>query len=236
MTSKLAVLTLIPMIVTTSAGGALWENHPVVHGDGQMILKAGGGSNCWGRWEKVTQWSKSWQQTYDKTYCYAATRYKKGTTKVIGPCGIKGTYFFDGDYARISLNGYIWNCNESGNIEGENDGRVYGTYGKGVGNWMNGIGLDKNIVNVGTNGKGEWSTGILTLKGVNLKQITVLSNRDVTVNLGDEELTIRKGVTAEIPPPRPSNRHESTLKLFFHGRVTDKGTTTYNIRLNATFI
>ncbi|EFJ1772844.1 hypothetical protein HIJ13_004928 [Escherichia coli] len=235
MTSKLAVLTLIPMIVTTSAGGALWENHPV-HEEGLLVLNAGPGTICQGTWQIVTRWAKSWRTTYDTKGCYDSIRYKMGETKVIGPCGIKGTYSLNRNSAQLTLDGYIWYCNESGHIKGENDGRVYGTYDKGVGNRKNGIGLDKNIVNVGTNGKGEWSSGILTLKGVNLKQITVLSNRDVTVNLGDEELTIRKGVTAEIPPPRPSNQYESTLKLFFHGRVTDKGTTTYNIRLNATFI
>lgn len=196
----------------------------------------GFGNQCWGEWEEATQYRKSWVQTYKTPYCLKPDRFQPGTTRIKGPCGISGTYSFDGTYGRIDLNGYIWNCAKSDFFWGDGDGVAYGEYRHGSGNWGTRFGLNKNAVTIVANPNGRWSTEILTLEGTNLKQVTILSDRDVNVNLGDEELTLRKGITSEIPPPRSGNGYLSTLKLYFHGVVTDIGTTRYNINLNATFI
>lgn len=238
MTSKLAVLTLTTMLVSTSTVGALWENTPIVHEDGIFQILMGTSINCWGPWESATRYSTSWTQTYDKYYCREELRFTPRKTGIKGPCNIRGTYSFDGIWGRVDLNGYVWNCAESGRLYfyGDNDGQVYAEYRPGSGNWGTRFGLNKDAVTINANPNGSWSTEILTLVGTNLKQVTIHSDRDVYVNLGDEELTLRKGITSEIPPPRSGNGHLSTLKLYFHGVVTDIGTTRYNINLNATFI
>lgn len=235
MTSKLAVLTLTTMLVSTSTIGASWVNTPIVHNDGLLIVRMGSGTECWGEWETASRYRTSWSQTYKTPYCRKPDRYQTGRVNIHGPCNIRGTWSFDGTYGRIDLNGYIWNCAKSGFFFGDN-GTNYGDYQHGSGNWGTRFGLNKNTVTIGANPNGRWSTEILTLEGANLKQVTIVSNRDVNVNLGDEELTLREGITSEIPPPRSGNGYISTLKLYFHGVVTDIGTTTYNINLNATFI
>lgn len=235
MTSKLAVLTLTTMLVSTSTVGASWENTPIVHNPGLFQVNMGTGRQCWGPWEHAGQYTKTWVQTYDKTFCYKELRFEPRRTGIRGPCNIRGTYSFDGTWGRVDLNGYVWDCDKQGWFYGD-DGVVYAEYRPGSGNWGTRFGLNKNAVTINANPNGRWSTEILTLVGTNLKQVTIISDRDVNVNLGDEELTLRKGITSEIPPPRSGNGYLSTLKLYFHGVVTDIGTTRYNINLNATFI
>lgn len=237
MTSKLAVLTLMCMLNTTTANGASWVSKPVEPRDGEIILQFGKNINCFGNWMDVTKYQSYWQSDATTRFCVSYDRYQHGTRYGYGPCNTTVRWEYDG--TRVSLSttsGNLWYCPYDGKFRDSTDGTTLGEYrSRGWVNSANHFELSKTIINIIDNGNGNWRTDELTLKGTNLKRITISSSRDVQVNLGDEELILTKNATAEIPPPKHGNRHTSFLKLFFHGHVTDTGTTTYNISLTATF-
>ncbi|EFH6680207.1 hypothetical protein GN037_20215 [Escherichia coli] len=242
MTSKLAVLTLIPTLLINDANAARWTSEPVVHNNGLMVLRFGVppvAGNCDGNLQEagagaVTKYSTAWVQRPTK-YCLKEHMYKPGTISVKGPCGVSGTWNFDGYNGQLRLNGSIWECQKDGFFFDLNNSHVYAYYRPGSGNWINSLSLDRNVLNVTADERGYWQTESLTLTGSNLKQITVTSDRDVTVNLGDEDLALIKNIASQIPPPKQGNGYVSRLKLNFHGYVSADGPTNYNIRLTATF-
>lgn len=83
---------------------------------------------------------------------------------------------------------------------------------------------------------GFWKTGLVTLTGVNLSTVSVVSNRELTVNVGDEELQLKRGLEVSISPAKRDKYYRATLKMYFYGETAEKGTTQYSLRFNATYL
>ncbi|EOC6713713.1 hypothetical protein ACI6NS_004802 [Escherichia coli] len=96
--------------------------------------------------------------------------------------------------------------------------------------------IDTTVVTIAGEPDGTWRTKHINIEGSLLNRITVMSDRSLTMNLGDEELHIPAGVEVDIPPPRRDGKYRSKLKTFLHGRVVGYGTTTYNVRYNTTYL
>lgn len=240
MTSKLVVLALMSTTFASQVHAVAWnyENLSII--PGYIVLSAGSSERCDGKKHDVWPYARVWYGTPDPRLCGPEIQFPANTSgRIAGnACGVTGWYEFDGKTAKLSLNEDLWGCGTSSYLYADlpvgRTGVAAYYYGGGyAGNMFN---VSPTNLTIKAHPTGFWKTAQVTLTGVNLSTVSVVSNRELTVNVGDEELQLKRDLEVSISPAKRDKYYRATLKMYFYGETAEKGTTQYSLRFNATYL
>lgn len=239
MTSKHVLLALMSIIYSTQTLAAAWDHTYLPPNNGRIVLLFGQDQSCDSESMDVIRYSKIWGG-YAGRHCDAYYKYPAGRGRILGnECGVTGSWSNDGEWGRLVLDKSLWGCPKDTYLyadlpQGSFPVAKYFTGGSGSSEKF--FKVQPSTVSIKSQGPGFWKTEQVILSGYNLSTVSVVSNRELTINVGDEELQLKRDQEVSISPAKREEYTLSKLKMYFYGETAEKGTTQYRLRFNATYI
>lgn len=239
MTSKHVLLALMSIIYSTQTLAAAWDHTYLTPNNGVIVLLFGKDVSCNSVSMDVMRHGRIWHGSPGRG-CTAYYKHPAGRGRILGNvCGVTGSWSNDGGWGRLVLDKSLWGCPK--------DTYLYADLPQGsfpVAKYFTGGGgssekyfkVQPSTVSIKSQGPGFWKTEQVILSGYNLSTVSVVSNRELTINVGDEELQLKRDQEVSISPAKREEYTLSKLKMYFYGETAEKGTTQYRLRFNATYI
>lgn len=239
MTSKHVLLALMSITYSAQTEAVTWEHEYIRPNNGRIVLIFGNDKNCDSQSMAVIQHSKIWG-AYQGRHCNPLYKYPAGNGRILhNVCGVTGSWSNDGEWGRLVLDKSLWGCPKDAWLladlpQGQYTVAKYFSGGGGYSEKF--FKVQPSHVSIKSQGSGFWKTEQIILSGYSLSTVSVVSNRELTMNVGDEELQLKRDQEVSISPAKREEYTLSKLKMYFYGETAEKGTTQYRLRFNATYI